>query len=127
MDNNEIKIPLYFVRAENDYKVMVIYSQKENIDKCYELVKMQMCNSHDPEYVIGFFENVYSVHDITSSSKIKITDLYNLDYEIRQEEPEDGINNIDSYFYDGISIKSVIKTNIDQTTRKHWFCHGIDW
>lgn len=126
MEEGDVSNPLYFVRAENDYKVMVIYSQKENIDKCYELVKTQMCNIDNPEYVIGFFVDVYKVHDITPSSKIKITDLYNLDREMRQEKPEDGINNIDSYFYDGVSIKSVIKINIDQLYQKRCVFDEVD-
>lgn len=110
--DKSILTPLYFVRAENDYKIMVVYAQKEHIDKCYELVKMLMCNSHDPEYIIGFFVDVYYLHEITPQSKIKITDLYDLGYVIRKEKPEDGIANIDSYYYDGVLIKSVTKMNI---------------
>lgn len=111
-----IRTPLYFVRAENDYKIMVVYSQKENIDKCYELVKIRMCNSHDPEYIIGFFDDVYDVRDIAPQSKFQITDLYNLGYTIRQKKPEDDINNIDSYYYDGFLINSVTKVNISRYT-----------
>lgn len=106
--DNETRTPLYFIRAENDNRVIVVYTQMENIHECYELVRTQLFNTNNPEYTIGFFEDVYTLNEILPSSKIKITDLYMLEYAIRNEEPTDNINDIDTYFYDGISIKSVI-------------------